>query len=373
MLSTEQTYVLNLRTVIELYSNPLKALVQSPTTQILSTEEIKVLFGPLEPVHQVNAETCSQLDAAMKKWSVDQKIGEIFIKAADKFKFVYVPYVLNYGEVCVILEKIRRKNTKFRDFLEAALEDSRSRNLDISSFLIQPVQRLPRYELLLKDLIKSTSPKHPDFDDLNKALQRINEVAIFINEKKRDKENVVSVTNLQSTLEGKLVETIKWQPHHRQIREGEGQSTTNKKVNYVILINEFILLIHKHKTAFQLREIIFFHGVTVTLGRASDTEQINFEKDGEKAAIIVPLAQNPWSTDVLLHVVAYHEKKEHRNSLTLLRTTSDTFPASPTLSPVSSPVLSRAAGAPLSPSSSSFITPSLSFTKKIEKATPEAK
>ena len=35
-------------------------------------------------------------------------------------------------------------------------------------------------------------------------LQRINEVAIFINEKKRDKENVTSVTNLQGILEGKL-------------------------------------------------------------------------------------------------------------------------------------------------------------------------
>jgi hypothetical protein len=153
MLSTEQSYVSNLRTVLELFSNPLKAAAQSTPTQILSLEQIKVLFGPLEPVFQINSEFCVCLENAMKHWHVDQKIGDMFIKAADSFKFVYVPYVLNYGEVCVILEKIRKKNNKFRDFLEAAKEDGRSKGLDIASFLIQPVQRLPRYELLLKDLI----------------------------------------------------------------------------------------------------------------------------------------------------------------------------------------------------------------------------
>lgn len=368
MLSTEQTYVVNLRTVIELFSNPLKASAQSPVTQILSHEEIKVLFGPLEPVHQVNSEFCSLLDTAMKNWNLDQKIGDMFIRAADKFKFVYVPYVLNYGEVCIILEKIRKKNTKFRDFLEAAIEDTRSRGLDISSFLIQPVQRLPRYELLLKDLIKHTPSNHPDLEDLNKGLQRINEVAIFINEKKRDKENVSLVTNLQQILEGKLTETIKWKPHHRLIREGEGQSTTNKKVNYIILINDFILLIQKQKTTHHLREIITLNDVAITLGRSDATEQITFEKGGEKAAIIVPLAQNLWSADVLLLVVAYQERKDHRNSLILLRT-SDNLPGpgSPPLSPVSSPKSSA-----LSPSSSSStLSPTLSFTRtKSDKTMP---
>jgi len=33
---------------------------------------------------------------------------------------------------------------------------------ELSSLLIQPIQRIPRYALLLKDLISNTSSEHPD-------------------------------------------------------------------------------------------------------------------------------------------------------------------------------------------------------------------
>lgn len=44
--------------------------------------------------------------------------------------------------------------------------------------MIKPVQRVPKYVLLLKDLLKNTSPQHPDYNDLKKALDlfiRVNE------------------------------------------------------------------------------------------------------------------------------------------------------------------------------------------------------
>jgi uncharacterized protein YkuJ len=90
-------------------------------------------------------------------------------------------------------------------------------------------------------------------------------------------------------------------------------------------------------------------------------EQITFERNGEKAAIIVPISENPWSDAIMLLVVSYQQKKEHRNSLILLRTSDSNLPGSPA-SPPLSPVSPRAG--PLSPSSSSSsITPSLSFTR----------
>lgn len=44
-----------------------------------------------------------------------------------------------------------------------------SKKLDLPSYLIMPVQRLPRYELLLRDLIKQTPPddsEHPKLSSL---------------------------------------------------------------------------------------------------------------------------------------------------------------------------------------------------------------
>lgn len=42
-------------------------------------------------------------------------------------------------------------------------------NKDIFAYLIMPVQRIPRYQLLLRDLLKHTEKDHNDFESLQKV------------------------------------------------------------------------------------------------------------------------------------------------------------------------------------------------------------
>jgi hypothetical protein len=37
---------------------------------------------------------------------------------------------------------------------------------DLVSFLVKPVQRLPKYVLLYKDLLKHTDKDHPDYENI---------------------------------------------------------------------------------------------------------------------------------------------------------------------------------------------------------------
>ena len=46
---------------------------------------------------------------------------------------------------------------------------------NLNSFLITPIQRLPRYLLYLKDLHRVTSEEHPDRQDVEKAYQMLSE------------------------------------------------------------------------------------------------------------------------------------------------------------------------------------------------------
>merc|ERR1712000_479386 len=62
-------------------------------------------------------------------------------------------------------------------------------SLDLDSFLILPVQRMPRYLLLLKELLKYTPDNHPDFADLTAAVQHVSEMLSTINELKRSAES----------------------------------------------------------------------------------------------------------------------------------------------------------------------------------------
>jgi hypothetical protein len=51
---------------------------------------------------------------------------------------------------------------------------------------VVPVQRIPRYVLLLKELLKCTPESHSDFANCQKAHASLEKVAGLINEKKRE-------------------------------------------------------------------------------------------------------------------------------------------------------------------------------------------
>jgi hypothetical protein len=53
--------------------------------------------------------------------------------------------------------------------------------LDLMSYLITPVQRVPRYVLLLTDLLRNTPESHPDFNKLSEALEMVKAVGQSIN------------------------------------------------------------------------------------------------------------------------------------------------------------------------------------------------
>jgi hypothetical protein len=55
--------------------------------------------------------------------------------------------------------------------------------------VITPVQRIPRYNLLLKDLLSKTSQNHRDYPDLVEGLKEIQKVAVYVNEKMREYEH----------------------------------------------------------------------------------------------------------------------------------------------------------------------------------------
>lgn len=47
--------------------------------------------------------------------------------------------------------------------LRACLSVKRCRRMWLDDHLISPIQRIPRYVLLLRDLLKRTVPDHPDY------------------------------------------------------------------------------------------------------------------------------------------------------------------------------------------------------------------
>jgi hypothetical protein len=110
-----------------------------------------------------------------------------------------------------LVERWSERHKGFRDFLR----DQETRpevQLQLNALLITPVQRIPRYKMLLEEVIKSTPDGHPDKDNLEKALKEIESVAWHINEQLREHEDGLMLLDIQNSLQGGFpkVSTVKY-------------------------------------------------------------------------------------------------------------------------------------------------------------------
>jgi hypothetical protein len=64
-------------------------------------------------------------------------------------------------------------------------------------YLILPVQRIPRYELLLGELLKLTPKFHVDYDNLSKARAAFASLGEYMNTEKRRFENAELLREIQ--------------------------------------------------------------------------------------------------------------------------------------------------------------------------------
>jgi len=65
-----------------------------------------------------------------------------------------------------------------------------------------PVQRIPRYVLLLDTLLKHTNVDHPDYQAIQQALSKVEHVASYVNEQKRRVEDMSRMLDLQTQVIG---------------------------------------------------------------------------------------------------------------------------------------------------------------------------
>ena len=125
------------------------------------------------------------------------------------------------------------------------LENVRQENNigDICSFLIMPIQRIPRYELLLRELKKNTDPSSPESVGLEKAFEKIVGIATHVNESQRHIENMTKLLALQDRIQGQAFELL--MPHRRLLKEAQlvqkiRGTIVQKKPRFVFLFSDMI-------------------------------------------------------------------------------------------------------------------------------------
>ena len=88
----------------------------------------------------------------------------------------YISFVNNYRTSQEAIKACKEQSSLFSKFVEQQAKDHRGK-LTLKDLIIQPVQRIPRYELYIKDFIKCTPVTHPDYQLLLKAQTEIHNLA----------------------------------------------------------------------------------------------------------------------------------------------------------------------------------------------------
>jgi hypothetical protein len=109
----------------------------------------------------------------------------------------FVEYINEYDRRIDLIAKYRKEKSSFSKHLDAKKEDGIE---ELASLMICPVQRIPRYLLLLRELLKCTPESHHERKDLEDALKIVERSCQHVNNTKKDQDNSVALLSLQSKI-----------------------------------------------------------------------------------------------------------------------------------------------------------------------------
>lgn len=191
---TEQTYNGYLQEINAVVGIKLRDIVSNGEINIPS--EIPSLFEKLEQIKNVSDTLMSKLFEATQSANANISIGRCFDDISDIMKY-YLSFIKEYQTASTILTKERVKNAHLNSFLckcEPQLRDT------IDAYLIMPVQRPPRYRLLLKELLKYTPEECEDHKVIKNAFEKVSDEILKVDNSISEFEEAVKKSELQAKL-----------------------------------------------------------------------------------------------------------------------------------------------------------------------------
>ncbi|KAG7265158.1 hypothetical protein CRUP_007384 [Coryphaenoides rupestris] len=233
------------------YVSKLHLLDQVFCAQLMEESRSRASFPP-DVVQGIFSNICSiycfhhqfllpALQKRMEEWHVNPCLGDILQKLAPFLK-MYGEYVKNFETAMDLLTSWTQRSSAFRTIIQDIQREERCGNLSLQHHMLEPVQRIPRYELLLKDYLHRLPPDAPDYRDTQKSLELIATAAEHSNAAIKKMERMRKLLMVYELLGGE--EDIV-SPSNELVKEGHILKLSNKngtsQDRYLILFNDRLL------------------------------------------------------------------------------------------------------------------------------------
>lgn len=239
LIVTESAYVRDLQLIVEVfYTSLIDVLDQKATT---------VIFANVEDILLCNTSFYSALEERQKdcRLYMDQ-LGDLLQVHMGNMA-VYTPYCVNQSIATKILQTIRASNPDVASRLQRLKDDPVCRNLDLSSYLLIPMQRITRYPLLLRQILNYTQSE-TERKQLEWAIATTERILDSINETIRENEGAERLAEVSRDLyigEGRLDLTArtKYLGKRKLVKEGEVTKAKSGRKLHLILCNDVLVLL----------------------------------------------------------------------------------------------------------------------------------
>ncbi|PAA54061.1 hypothetical protein BOX15_Mlig025508g2, partial [Macrostomum lignano] len=173
ILETEQSYLADMSKLAESFlMQPLGK--EFPTEKVLLNlnevcEASRSLLADLEAVANDNTDASGSRD-----------IGQVFIKHGDRIATAYVPFCRGVKSAIKRAESLQSQSSPLADKIAERMNSlAPDSGFQLDSFLIKPLQRITRYPLLLRELLKQGCPYPQSVSQaseiITNTLRRVNE------------------------------------------------------------------------------------------------------------------------------------------------------------------------------------------------------
>ncbi|CAF1262464.1 unnamed protein product [Rotaria magnacalcarata] len=171
MYDTEKSYVEALKNLVTKYYLPMK------DKDLVADDLINDIFYKIPEIHIHHTAFLLSLSQKLTQWDNKQTVGDLILQMFTRTSIIetYTSFVNNYKTAQIAI-RLCRDFSSFNKFLEQQARDHHGK-LTLRDLIIQPVQRIPRYELYIKDFLKCTNLNHPDYQLLMKAQSEIHSLA----------------------------------------------------------------------------------------------------------------------------------------------------------------------------------------------------
>ncbi|XP_053433836.1 FYVE, RhoGEF and PH domain-containing protein 3 isoform X2 [Nycticebus coucang] len=236
LLHTEETYVKRLHLLDQVFYTRL-------TEAGIPPEVTTGIFSNISSIHRFHGQfLLPELQTRItEEWDMNPRLGDILQKLAPFLK-MYGEYVKNFDRAVGLVSTWTQRSPLFKDVVHSIQKEEVCGNLTLQHHMLEPVQRVPRYELLLKDYLKRLPGDAPDRKDAERSLELISTAANHSNAAIRKVEKMHKLLEVYEQLGGE--EDIV-NPANELIKEGHIQKLSAKngttQDRHLFLFNSMIL------------------------------------------------------------------------------------------------------------------------------------